>query len=112
MTMPSHSRPLIFVDPMAATQVAELPRGPEWTYEIKLDGYRVLALKDRDQVRLLSRENKDLTRDSIGGERSRSGQGDTGDSRRRNRGGGRERRPAVSGPPAPIAHASGDSRTY
>jgi len=48
---------------MAATHVAELPRGPEWSYEIKLDGYRVLALKDGDNVRLLSRKGKDLTRD-------------------------------------------------
>ena len=62
--MPSRSRkPLVFVEPMAATQVAELPRGPEWSYEIKFDGYRVLALKDADRVRLLSRKNKDLTRD-------------------------------------------------
>ena len=62
--MPSRSRkPLAFVEPMAATPVAELPRGPEWSYEIKFDGYRVLALKDGDRVRLLSRKNKDLTRD-------------------------------------------------
>jgi ATP-dependent DNA ligase len=44
--MPSRPRaPLAFVEPIAATQVAELPRGPEWSYEIKLDGYRVLAAK-------------------------------------------------------------------
>ena len=48
-----------FIEPMAATHVAELPGGPEWTYEIKRDGYRVLALKGGDQIRLLSRRNKD-----------------------------------------------------
>ena len=62
--MPSRPRaPLAFIEPMAATSVAELPRGPEWSYEIKLDGYRVLAVKSGDDVRLLSRRNKDLTRD-------------------------------------------------
>jgi hypothetical protein len=48
---------------MAATSVAELTSGPEWSCEIKLDGYRVLALKNGDDVRPLSRKNKDLTRD-------------------------------------------------
>ena len=52
--------PLAFIESMAATQVAELPRGPEWSYEIKLDGYRVLAVKSGDDVRLLSRRNKDV----------------------------------------------------
>ena len=62
--MPARGRaPLAFIEPMAATSVAELPRGPEWSYEVKLDGYRVLAVKDGDSVRLLSRRNKDLTRD-------------------------------------------------
>lgn len=62
--MPSRARaPLSFIEPMAATQVAELPRGTSWSYEIKLDGYRVLAVKNGEDVRLLSRRNKDLTRD-------------------------------------------------
>jgi len=61
--MPKRATPMAFIEPMAATQVAELPRGPEWSYEVKLDGYRSLALKDGDRVRLLSRKNKDLTRD-------------------------------------------------
>src|SRR5262245_20741255 len=55
--------PLVFIEPMVATHVVELPRGPEWSYEVKLDGYRVLALKSGEDVRLLSRRNKDLTRD-------------------------------------------------
>lgn len=37
---------LAFVEPMVALKVEELPVGHEWLYEIKLDGYRVLALKD------------------------------------------------------------------
>ena len=61
--MPRDDAPLAFIEPMAATSVAALPRGPEWSYEIKLDGYRVLALKNGDDVRLVSRRNKDLTND-------------------------------------------------
>jgi bifunctional non-homologous end joining protein LigD len=52
-----------FVSPMKATAVAELPRGDEWIYEVKWDGYRALALKNGDDVRLLSLKEKDLTAD-------------------------------------------------
>jgi bifunctional non-homologous end joining protein LigD len=40
-----------------------LPAGPEWSYEVKWDGYRALAEKKGSAVRLISRNNKDLTRD-------------------------------------------------
>src|SRR5205085_2322541 len=43
-----------FVPPMRATLVEKLPEGPEWIYEIKWDGYRALAAKHDDAVRLLS----------------------------------------------------------
>lgn len=36
------------------------PEGPEWTYEVKLDGYRAQAIRDGRTVRLLSRNGKDL----------------------------------------------------
>ncbi len=34
---------------------------PAWLYELKLDGYRALLVKDGPSVRLLSRNEKDLT---------------------------------------------------
>jgi bifunctional non-homologous end joining protein LigD len=48
---------------MKATAVTQLPEGDDWLYEVKWDGYRVLALKHDDDVRLLSLKEKDLTSD-------------------------------------------------
>jgi hypothetical protein len=48
---------------MLAVSAPTLPTGPDWTYEVKWDGYRALAIKDGGRVRLLSRNQKDLTRD-------------------------------------------------
>jgi DNA ligase D-like protein (predicted ligase) len=49
-----------FVEPMAAVLVQSLPEGPEWLYEVKLDGYRALLLKQGGHVQLRSRNNKAL----------------------------------------------------
>jgi len=38
-----------------------LPGGPEWQYELKLDGYRALALKTDSKIQLKSRNNNDLS---------------------------------------------------
>ena len=51
-----------FVAPMAARLVKELPDSDEWLYEVKLDGYRALMLKDGEDLRILSRKKNDLTR--------------------------------------------------
>ena len=53
---------LQFVEPMECLMVAALPEGPEWTYEIKLDGYRAQALCDGKKTQLLSRNGNDLGR--------------------------------------------------
>ena len=50
-----------FVPPMAATVVTELPEGPGWLYEVKLDGYRALLIKHEGKVRLRSRREKPLS---------------------------------------------------
>ena len=46
---------------MLASAAAALPTGPGWSYEVKWDGYRTLALKDGTRVKLLSRNLKDAT---------------------------------------------------
>jgi bifunctional non-homologous end joining protein LigD len=46
---------------MAARVVDKLPEGADWMYEVKFDGYRALLLKDGDNVRIRSRNDKDLT---------------------------------------------------
>jgi hypothetical protein len=51
-----------FVEPMLAVPVKELPEGPAWEYELKLDGYRALALKSDGHARLYSRNGKDFSR--------------------------------------------------
>ena len=52
--------------PMLARSADQLPIGNEWSYEVKWDGYRALAVKDGARVLLLSRNQKDLTRDYSG----------------------------------------------
>jgi bifunctional non-homologous end joining protein LigD len=44
-----------WLEPMAATLTQERFTGPDWVFERKLDGIRLLAYKDADEVRLLSR---------------------------------------------------------
>src|SRR5262245_41942128 len=49
--------------PMLAPASEVLPEGNGWTYEIKWDGYRALAAKDGTNIRLISRNQKNLTGD-------------------------------------------------
>jgi bifunctional non-homologous end joining protein LigD len=52
--------------PMLAQSSDDLPVGGGWTYEVKWDGYRCLAVKESGRVTLWSRNQKDLTRDYPG----------------------------------------------
>jgi bifunctional non-homologous end joining protein LigD len=50
-----------FVPPCLRTKASQRPTGNAWLHEIKHDGFRVIARKDGDRVRLYSRPGNDLT---------------------------------------------------
>jgi len=52
-----------FVEPMLCEPVKALPEGAEWIFEVKLDGFRVLAVKPEGEgVTMVSRKGNSLNR--------------------------------------------------
>lgn len=58
--MPRKAQPAGFVPPMQCQDVDRLPEGADWTYEVKLDGYRAQAIAHGGKVELLSRNGLNL----------------------------------------------------
>jgi len=48
--------------PMEAVQVDEIPRGEQWQYEPKWDGFRCLVFRDGDSVELQSKSGQPMAR--------------------------------------------------
>jgi bifunctional non-homologous end joining protein LigD len=53
--------PTGFVAPCLPTKAPQPPTGDAWLHEIKHDGFRIIARKNGDRVRLYSRPGNDLT---------------------------------------------------
>ena len=51
-----------FIAPCLPTKVHTLPSAGLWLHEIKHDGFRIIARKDEQRVRLYSRPGNDFTR--------------------------------------------------
>jgi ATP-dependent DNA ligase len=51
-----------FIEPTDCASVPKLIDGPEWVYEIKLDGYRAVGVKSDGGVNLFSRRRKSFDR--------------------------------------------------
>jgi ATP-dependent DNA ligase len=61
MGMLQQALPTGFIAPCLPTKADCAPSGALWLHEIKHDGFRVVARKDGDHVRLYSRPGNDLT---------------------------------------------------
>lgn len=59
--MPERKVKAAFIEPMLLLRTEKLPDGPEWVKELKLDGYRSLAIKSGGKVHLRSRNDNDFS---------------------------------------------------
>jgi ATP-dependent DNA ligase len=49
-----------FIEPMECALVSTLPEGPDWTFEVKFDGYRTIGVKTSREAILYSRNGKNF----------------------------------------------------
>jgi DNA ligase D-like protein (predicted ligase) len=60
--MPDKKAKAEFIEPMLLLRTEKLPEGPDWLFELKLDGYRALAVKKGGKVQLRSRNDNDFSK--------------------------------------------------
>jgi DNA ligase D-like protein (predicted ligase) len=60
--MPDKKIKAAFIEPMLLLRTDKLPEGAEWLVELKLDGYRTLAIKTGGKVQLRSRNHNEFTK--------------------------------------------------
>src|SRR5262249_181838 len=58
---PAPAYPAGFVPPCLPTLAHSVPDGARWAFEIKNHGFRLIARRDGDRVRVFSRNAKDWT---------------------------------------------------
>ena len=61
MSLHPRALPAEFIAPCLPSSAPQAPSGEEWLHEIKHDGFRVIARKDANRVKLYSRPGSDLT---------------------------------------------------
>ena len=61
MLSPPRALPAGFIAPCLPSSAPHPPSGEAWLHEIKHDGFRVIARKDGERVKLYSRPGNDLT---------------------------------------------------
>src|SRR3974390_2390025 len=61
LTCPKNTLASGFISPCLPTPAPQPPSGAGWLHEIKHDGFRVIARKDGERVKLYSRPGNDLT---------------------------------------------------
>jgi bifunctional non-homologous end joining protein LigD len=54
-----------FIRPCQPVLSAEVPVGGGWIHQIKHDGFRIVALKDGDDIRLWSRNGRNWSADFV-----------------------------------------------
>jgi bifunctional non-homologous end joining protein LigD len=62
---PKRLQPPGFVVPCQPTLAHKVPAGDGWIHELKHDGFRILAFKDGDTVRLWSRNGRDWSAEFV-----------------------------------------------
>ena len=56
------TRKATFIEPMECVSISKLADGPQWVYEIKLDGYRAIAVKLEGKVTLFPKRRNSFNR--------------------------------------------------